>query len=84
MEDRVKFLPWLQNELFLFDFFPQYTAPHKLVLKLVNLWSIYLALMDGFVYANMDNTGGNFHSINSIMNIVVVEIKAIIWWEIQV
>ena len=39
--------------------------------------------MDGFVDANMDNIGENFHSINSIMNIVVVEIKAIIWWEIQ-
>ena len=38
-----------------------------------------LALMDGFVYANMDNIGGNFHIINSIMNIVVVEIKSIIW-----
>ena len=69
---------------FFLNFFPQYSASRKLVLKLVNLWSIYLALMDGFVYANMNNIGGNFHSINSIMNIVVVEIKSIIWWEIQV
>ena len=38
-----------------------------------------LALMDGFVYANMDNIGGNSHSINSILNIIVVEIKAILW-----
>ena len=36
-----------------------------------------LALMDGSVYANMDNIGGNSHNINSILNIIVVEIKAI-------
>ena len=33
-----------------------------------------LALMDGSVNANMDNIGGN-----SNLNIIVVEIKAILW-----
>ena len=42
-----------------------------------------LALMDGSVYANMDNIGGNSHNINSILNIIVVEIKAIFCWKIQ-
>ena len=42
-----------------------------------------LALMDGSIYANMDNIRGNSHSINSILNIIIVEIKAILWWKIQ-